>query len=70
MKSLVDYIKEEVAPALGAEIEASTFATPGNTMGMGDVKPPKPEEPGSDSILGKTKKEKIKTSKKKKEKDN
>lgn len=68
MKSLVDYIKEEVAGSLGAMMDNSTFMTPGQVMGMGDPKPPTPEEPGSGDLLGTTRKEKPK--KKKKEKDN
>ena len=66
MKSLVDYIKEEVACSLGSMMDNSTFMTPGQVMGMGDPKPPTPEEPGSD-LFGTTRKEKPK--KKKKEKD-
>lgn len=68
MKSLVDYIKEEVACSLGSMMDNSTFMTPGKVMGMGDPKPPTPEEPGSGDLLGTTRKEKPK--KKKKEKDN
>jgi len=67
MKSLVDYIKEEVACSLGSMMDNSTFMTPGQVMGMGDPKPPTPEEPGSGDLLGTTRKDKPK--KKKKEKD-
>lgn len=73
MKSLVDYISEEaagngagIAPSLGAQMAASSFATPGNTLGIGDPKFPTPEEPGSGDILGVTRREK--TGKVKKEK--
>jgi hypothetical protein len=65
MKTLSEYIKEEISASIGAENANSNYATPGNTMGMGDVKPPTLNEPGSD-ILGKTDKEK---KKKKKEKN-
>ena len=59
MKSLAEYIKEEVAQSLGDMMDKSTFATPGNTMGMGDLKPPTLKDPGSD-IFGTTRKEKKK----------
>ena len=65
MKNLKDYLKEEVAQSLGDMMDRSTYATPGNTMGMGDPKPPTPEEFGSD-LFGITKKDK---KKKKKEKN-
>lgn len=68
MKTLSEYIKEEISASIGvdnANSNYATYATPGNTMGMGDVKPPTLNEPGSD-ILGKTEKEK---KKKKKEKN-
>ena len=78
MKNLSEYIKEEgegIAPSLGAEQSASTFMTPGKTMGVGNPKPPTVEEPGSGDLFGetiketpKTKKEKKNTSKTKKEK--
>lgn len=57
MKSLKEYIEEAVAISVGDMEAKSTFATPGNTTGMGDIKPPTLEEPGSD-IFGITKKEK------------
>ena len=65
MKNLSEYIKEEVTTSIGVENANSNYATPGNTMGMGDLKAPTLNEPGSD-ILGKTEKEK---KKKKKEKN-
>ena len=65
MKNLSEYIKEEVSVSIGAENTNSNYATPGNTMGMGDLKAPTLNEPGSD-MLGKTEKEK---KKKKKEKN-
>ena len=58
MKSLVEYIEEDVSVSLGTEISNSNYATPGNTSGMGNPKPPTPEEPGSGDIFGKTRKEK------------
>lgn len=67
MKKLSDYIQEEVAISLGTMMDRSNFATPGNTMGMGNPKPPTPAEPGSGDVMGITKKDKPK--KKKKEKD-
>lgn len=60
MKNLSDYIKEEIAVSIGTEITNSTYATPGNTTGMGNLKPPTVEEPGSDGLLGKTTKKKKK----------
>ena len=57
MKSLKEYIEEAVAISVGDMEAKSTFATPGNTTGMGDIKPPTLEEPGSE-ICGRTKKEK------------
>lgn len=68
IKSLAEYVKEEVAISLGNMIANSTFMTPGNTIGMGDPKLPTPEEPGSGDLMGTTRKDKYK--KKKKEKDN
>ena len=68
MKSLSEYIKEEVACSLGDMMDKSNFATPGNTMGMGDLKPPQLKEPGSD-VFGTTRKEPDKKKKKKKEKN-
>jgi len=66
MKNLSDYIKEDgIAPSLGAEQAASAFMTPGNTSGMGNVKAPTPEEPGSGDLLGKTRRESPKTKKEK-----
>lgn len=59
MKSLYQYINEEVAISIGDMEAKSTFSTPGNTMGMGDLKPPTVKEPGSD-IFGTTRKEKHK----------
>ena len=47
MKSLKEYIEEAVAISVGDMEAKSTYATPGNTTGMGDVKPPTLEEPGS-----------------------
>jgi len=63
MKGLVEYIEEDVSVSLGTEISNSNYATPGNTAGMGNPKPPTPEEPGSGDIFGKTRKEKIKRKK-------
>jgi hypothetical protein len=60
MKNLSDYIKEEIAVSVGTEIANSTYATPGNTTGMGNPKPPTLEEPGSEGLLGKTTKKKKK----------
>ena len=64
MKSLVSHIIEcfgaeagGIAQPIG-DMEASgkvTFATPGNTMGMGNPKLPTPGEPGSE-IFGASKK--------------
>lgn len=68
IKPLAEYVAEEVAISLGDMMANSTFMTPGNTMGMGDPKPPTPEEPGSGDLMGTTRKDKPK--KKKKEKDN
>lgn len=69
MKNLSEYIKEEVTVSIGTENANSNYATPGNTMGMGDLKAPTLNEPGSD-ILGKTEKEKRKRKKKKKKEKN
>ena len=76
MKSLTEYIREEfagngsgIAPSVGAQIAHSSYATPGNTMGMGDPKFPEPEEPGSGDIYGVTR-HLSKTGKVKKEKKN
>ena len=60
MKKLSDYIKEEIAVSIGTEISNSTYATPGNTTGMGNPKPPTFDEPGSGDLLGKTTKKKKK----------
>ena len=65
MKKLSEYIEEEVSISVGDMIANSTFATPGNTMGMGDPQLPTVKDPGTD-IFGTTRKEKPK--KKKKEK--
>ena len=62
MKSLKEYIEEAVAISVGSMEAKSTFATPGNTTGMGDVKLPALEEPGSD-IFGTTRKDKTKKKK-------
>ena len=59
MKSLYHYINEDVAISIGDMEAKSTFSTPGNTMGMGNLKPPTVEEPGTD-IFGTTRKEKRK----------
>lgn len=56
MKSLKEYIEESVAISVGDMEAKSTYATPGNTTGMGDVKPPTLEEPGSD-VFGTTRKD-------------
>lgn len=56
MKSLKEYIEESVAISVGDMETKSTYATPGNTTGMGDVKPPTLEEPGSD-VFGTTRKD-------------
>lgn len=60
MKNLSDYIKEEISVSIGTETANSTYATPGNTMGIGDPKPPTVEEPGSGDLMGKTTKKKKK----------
>ena len=60
MKSLSDYIKEEISVSIGTEVSNSTYATPGNTTGVGDPKSPTLEEPGSGDLLGKTTKKKKK----------
>lgn len=62
MKSLKEYIEEAVAISAGSMEAKSTFATPGNTTGMGDVKLPALEEPGSD-IFCTTRKDKPKKKK-------
>lgn len=59
MKSLYHYINEDVAISISDMEAKSTFSTPGNTMGMGNLKPPTVEEPGTD-IFGTTRKEKRK----------
>lgn len=66
MKKLSEYIDEEVAISLGDMMSNSTFATPGNTMGVGNPQLPTVKEPGSGDVFGKTRKEKPK---KKKEKE-
>jgi hypothetical protein len=63
MKNLSEYIKEEISVSIGTEVDNSTYATPGNTTGMGNPKPPTPEEPGSGDLLGKTRKDKHKKKK-------
>lgn len=60
MKNLSDYIKEEISVSIGTEVANSTYATPGNTTGMGNPNPPTPEEPGSGDLPGKTTKKKKK----------
>lgn len=60
MKTLIDYLKEEVTVSIGTQNAASTNSTPGNTMGIGNPKPPTLEEPGSGDLFGKTRKEKRK----------
>lgn len=60
MKKLSDYIKEEISVSIGTEVANSTYATPGNTTGMGNPKPPTLDEPGSGDLLGKTIKKKKK----------
>lgn len=65
MKKLSEYIEEEVSISVGDMISNSTFATPGNTMGMGAPQLPTAKDPGTD-IFGTTRKEK--PNKKKKEK--
>ena len=60
MKNLSEYIKEEISVSIGTEVANSTYATPGNTTGMGNLKPPTLEEPGSGDLLGKTTKKKKK----------
>lgn len=67
MKSLSQHIREEVSISLGDTMANSTFATPGNTMGIGNVKPPSLKEPGSGDIFGTTRKERPKNKKKKRE---
>lgn len=73
MKSLVDYIKEDgeavgIAPSIGSMEDAGRvdFASPGNTLGMGNPKPPTYKEPGTD-LFGMTSKM-VQTEKKKKKK--
>lgn len=61
------YIAEEVSTSLGDAIANSTFATPGNTMGMGAPQLPTYKDPGTD-IFGTTKTAKIKRKKKEKNK--
>ena len=65
MKSLKEYIEEAVAISVGDMEAKSTYATPGNTTGIGDVKPPTLEEPGSDvfGITRKARRNKTKTAK-------
>lgn len=60
MKKLSDYIKEEISVSIGTEVANSIYATPGNTIGMGNPKPPTLDEPGSGDLLGKTIKKKKK----------
>lgn len=60
-----DMIPGGVAPSIGAMKAASSYATPGNTLGMGNPKPPTAEEPGSGDVFGITRK----ANKKKKEKE-
>lgn len=60
MKDLSEYIREEISVSIGTEVANSTYATPGNTTGVGDPKPPTLEEPGSGDLLGKTTKKKKK----------
>ena len=67
MKKLSKYIEEEVSTSLGDAIADSTFATPGNTIGMGDPKLPTCKDPGTD-IFGTTKTAKPKRKKKEKDK--
>lgn len=62
MKSLREYILEDgeaggIAPSLGAMMDAGKveFASPSNTMGMGNPKLPTEKDPGSEP-LGCTKK--------------
>jgi hypothetical protein len=62
MKTLSDFVQEEVSTSIGDMIDRSNFATPGNTMGMGDLKPPTYKDPGSD-VFGTTRKEKKKKQK-------
>ena len=59
MKTLKEYIEESVAISVGDMEAKSTYATPGNTMGMGNVKFPTVEEPGSD-VFGTTRKDRRK----------
>lgn len=67
MKPLSEYLHEEVAISLGTMMDRSNFATPGNTMGMGDPKLPTPAEPGSGDVMGITRKDKEKKKKAKTE---
>ena len=60
MKDLSEYIREEISVSIGTEVANSTYATSGNTTGVGDPKPPTLEEPGSGDLLGKTTKKKKK----------
>ena len=77
MKNLVDYIKEcgaeasGIAPSIGDMEDVSNFATPGNTMGLGNPKLPTCKEPGTDTF-GVTSKmvQQKKDNKKKKKKEN
>jgi len=67
MKKLSEYIEEEVAISIGDMIDGSNFATPGNTMGMGDPQLPTLKDPGTD-IFGTTRTAKPKRKKKEKDK--
>ena len=75
MKSLVEYIKEcgaeasGIAPSIGDMEAASNFATPGNTMGMGNPKLPTYKEPGTDTFGVTSKMPQTEKKKKKKKKD-
>jgi hypothetical protein len=60
MKKLSDYIREEVSVSIGDHVAGSLNSTPANTMGMGDVKPPSPENVGSGDKFGITRKSKKK----------
>lgn len=71
MKTLYQYLLEDgvgAAPSAGAAPAGAGFATPGNTMGMGDVAAPSDGADGSGDIpsgmrTAKYKKEKKNTSK-------
>lgn len=78
MKSLVEYIKEcgaeasGIAPSIGSMEDAGKveFASPSNTLGMGNPKPPTYKEHGTDTFGTTSKMVQQKKEKKKKKKEN